>query len=54
MGKIGTWTEIDGLKMNETESKFQKRHNLHGLTFLSAITVIKFKYAMTVDILNIT
>lgn len=43
MGEIGKWTYAGGLKMDETESKFKKRHNLDGLTFLSAITVMILK-----------
>lgn len=41
MGKIGEWNEVVGLKMDETESKFEKRHNLEGLIFVSTITVMK-------------
>lgn len=33
--------------MNEMESKFEKRHNLEGLTFVSAISVIIYLPYMT-------
>lgn len=40
MGKIGTWSENIGLNMNERHTKFDRRRNLGGITFLSGITVI--------------
>jgi len=55
MGKIGKWNEIEGLTMNEMESKFEKRHNLEGLTFVSTITVIMLnmtEYAFQLPLTN--
>lgn len=40
MGRIGNWSEITRLKMNERNSKFDRRHNLEGITFFSGIIVI--------------
>ncbi|XP_037027053.1 glutamate receptor U1-like isoform X2 [Bradysia coprophila] len=39
MGRIGNWNEISGLIMNESNTKFDRRHNLEGLTFFAAITI---------------
>lgn len=39
MGRIGSWSKMTGLRMNEKTTKFQRRQNLDGLTFFSGITV---------------
>nr|QGW45456.1 ionotropic receptor 75f [Bradysia odoriphaga] len=39
MGRIGSWNKISGLVMNESNTKFDRRHNLEGLTFFAAITI---------------
>lgn len=39
MARIGTWNQTTGLKMIETETKFQRRQNLGGVTFVAAIAV---------------
>lgn len=39
MEKIGSWSQYSGLIMTEAHSKFDRRKNLDGLTFLGAITV---------------
>lgn len=40
MESVGIWSRMWGLKMNETLTKFEKRRDFGGVTFLSVITVI--------------